>query len=574
MPALVMDPPDPLTLAMAPPKDESPADRWAREQKEAQDRSVSQQIDALLKAERLALKKRPKPIKVLLLGQSESGKSTTVKNFQLAYAYSSFVEERIAWRAVIHLNLVRSVNAILDVLAQGSAWPSDSPPQILHSSTSSPSASSPLLSVPPDDDADGEDDALVPPPDAVLTESQHLLQLRLMPLRQVQRDLERSLGAGATDAPETSTGGAAPWTAPRRPREFSIASRSGWRTALRRVKSGAAPRLSIGSRDEARMEAASAHDERARGTRRPPGSTRGRSPSPGACVAPAADDEQEREGQSAPNVQSAAEAVASCAEDMAALWADADVQAALARRRIQLEESPGFFLNDVKRVAARGYEPSDDDVVRARLRTMGVQEYRFVFEHGSETGREWLIYDVGGARSLRHAWYPYFDDINAIIFLAPISCFDERLAEDRLVNRVEDSLLLWKAVCSSTLLKNVQMILVPSPPPLPACRTGNSRTHARRPQFLNKCDLLHKKLSRGVRVAKYVPSYADRPNDARTAAKYFRQQFRDVLSRNSPEERPFYSFLTSVIDTKATAKTVAAVREGIQRNHLIEADII
>lgn len=60
----------------------------------------------------------------------------------------------------------------------------------------------------------------------------------------------------------------------------------------------------------------------------------------------------------------------------------------------------------------------------------------------------------------RHAWYPYFDDINAIIFLAPINCFDERLAEDRRVNRLQDSLQLWKAVCSTKLLANVQLILV------------------------------------------------------------------------------------------------------------------
>jgi hypothetical protein len=28
---------------------------------------------------------------------------------------------------------------------------------------------------------------------------------------------------------------------------------------------------------------------------------------------------------------------------------------------------------------------TDDDVVRARLRTMGVQEYRFVFETGTQS---------------------------------------------------------------------------------------------------------------------------------------------------------------------------------------------
>ena len=37
------------------------------------------------------------------------------------------------------------------------------------------------------------------------------------------------------------------------------------------------------------------------------------------------------------------------------------------------------FLNDVERIASRSYEPSDEDVVRARLRTLGVQEYKIEF---------------------------------------------------------------------------------------------------------------------------------------------------------------------------------------------------
>ncbi|KAH9830771.1 uncharacterized protein C8Q71DRAFT_716439 [Rhodofomes roseus] len=85
MVTLALDPLDPLTRALLPPKDESPADRWAREQREASARLISEQIDAQLKADRLALKKKGKPIKVLLLGQSESGKSTTVKS---AYIHS------------------------------------------------------------------------------------------------------------------------------------------------------------------------------------------------------------------------------------------------------------------------------------------------------------------------------------------------------------------------------------------------------------------------------------------------------------------------------------------------------
>lgn len=40
------------------------------------------------------------------------------------------------------------------------------------------------------------------------------------------------------------------------------------------------------------------------------------------------------------------------------------------------------FLNDVDRIAVKSYQPPDDDIIRARLRTLGVQEYRFILDHG------------------------------------------------------------------------------------------------------------------------------------------------------------------------------------------------
>lgn len=42
------------------------------------------------------------------------------------------------------------------------------------------------------------------------------------------------------------------------------------------------------------------------------------------------------------------------------------------------------FLDDVERIATRTYEPTDDDVVRARFRTLGVQEYSLTFENTGE----------------------------------------------------------------------------------------------------------------------------------------------------------------------------------------------
>lgn len=67
---------DPLTKAMAPPPDETEQQKLLRLKEEAEARRISDEIDEQIKEEKAAMKKRKKPIKVLLLGQSESGQST------------------------------------------------------------------------------------------------------------------------------------------------------------------------------------------------------------------------------------------------------------------------------------------------------------------------------------------------------------------------------------------------------------------------------------------------------------------------------------------------------------------
>ena len=71
-----------------------------------------------------------------------------------------------------------------------------------------------------------------------------------------------------------------------------------------------------------------------------------------------------------------------------------------------------------------GLTTDADDILHARIQTMGVAEHIFdVPLHGRNV--TWHLYDVGGARGQRHTWVPYFDDATAIIFLAPVSAFDQ-----------------------------------------------------------------------------------------------------------------------------------------------------
>lgn len=70
---------DPLTLAIAPPPDETDEQRAQRLQEEEDARRVSEEIDEQIRQERAAMKRQKRPIKVLLLGQSESGECTVSK---------------------------------------------------------------------------------------------------------------------------------------------------------------------------------------------------------------------------------------------------------------------------------------------------------------------------------------------------------------------------------------------------------------------------------------------------------------------------------------------------------------
>ncbi|EIM81854.1 G-alpha-domain-containing protein, partial [Stereum hirsutum FP-91666 SS1] len=447
---------DPLSIAWAPPPDESPEARAERLREEEAAQRVSDAIDESLRQEKASLKKRTKPVKILLLGQAESGKSTTLKNLQMTYAPAAWARQRASWRAVIQLNLIHSINLILDILASVASTPSASSSSTHHNTNHSHNhhyshddeqsfASHGQSS----GNASGGANNHNP-----LTEKHALLRLRLAPLRR-----EGGGGGGGKDG---------------------------------------------------------------------------------------------RDGR--PSVaDEATEVLMGCAEDMKALWEDGTVRGVLEGWGIRLSQWSGFFLDDIDRIASRSYTPSDADVVRARLRTIGIQEHSLVFEDGikNESGGEWTIYDVGGCRTSRHAWLPYFEDLTSIIFLVPISCFDEQLEEDQTVNRLQDSFALWTAIVGSKLLSDVMIIL-----------------------FLNKCDLLDQKLRSGVMLNHFLTSFGERSNTTGTVVKYLRSKFKDILIEKSPKERPFYGYPTSVVDTMATRLTLGSVRDGILRSHLKNADFL
>lgn len=84
------------------------------------------------------------------------------------------------------------------------------------------------------------------------------------------------------------------------------------------------------------------------------------------------------------------------------------------------------FFEGLDRLFTNNYVPSDQDILRSRLKTTGITET--VFDLGTLTYR---MFDVGGQRSERKKWIHCFENVTALLFLVAISGYDQCLVEDK-----------------------------------------------------------------------------------------------------------------------------------------------
>ena len=131
-----------------------------------------------------------------------------MKNFQFHFAPAAFKEETLAWRAVIHLNLVCIVNFILDL------FPSTSPVQLR--------------------DEDGRSSRNgFNEPDSKATDEIKQLRMRLRPLREVEAILSNRLEMGRSPSRRPSTATLNSDQSSFRSTEIVVRSGSGWKALLK-----------------------------------------------------------------------------------------------------------------------------------------------------------------------------------------------------------------------------------------------------------------------------------------------------------------------------------------------------
>jgi len=67
---------------------------------------------------------------------------------------------------------------------------------------------------------------------------------------------------------------------------------------------------------------------------------------------------------------------------MKRLWVDKGVQECFARsNEYQLNDSAKYFLDDLDRLGAKDYQPTEQDILRTRVKTTGIVEVHFSFKN-------------------------------------------------------------------------------------------------------------------------------------------------------------------------------------------------
>lgn len=148
--------------------------------------------------------------------------------------------------------------------------------------------------------------------------------------------------------------------------------------------------------------------------------------------------------------------------------------------------------------------------------------------------------DCAGERSLRGSWLERFESVDAVLFVASLSSYDEMT--DEKVNALKDSIKIFECICNVKWFAHTALIL-----------------------FLNKDDLLEKKLQTNP-LSKYFQDFQGEDN-FHNAKNFILKKFESQCKL----DRTIYRHFTNAKDTARVATVFVALQSellNLKLNHL------
>lgn len=193
-------------------------------------------------------------------------------------------------------------------------------------------------------------------------------------------------------------------------------------------------------------------------------------------------------------------------DEFAILYNDKGIQNTYElRHEFQLIDTTKYLFENMEKYVDDAYCPTFEDIIHCRTRTIGLNKLKFALKNQNNDITEiYEIYDVGGQKNERRKWLHFFDNTQAIIFVAAISAYNQTLWEDNKSNRLREALALFRNIVNLEAFKNSSVIL-----------------------FMNKSDIFDEKVGK-FPLKDFFPEYTGAEN-REEIIEFFQHEFRKKM---------------------------------------------
>ena len=216
------------------------------------------------------------------------------------------------------------------------------------------------------------------------------------------------------------------------------------------------------------------------------------------------------------------------------LWSCQTIQAAYMQgSKFQLNDSTEYFMNSVDRVCHRDYVATNDDILRARVRTTQISKIEFAVQ-----GHRFEMIDIGGQRGQQKKWIHHFDNVTAVLFVVSISEYDQFLEEDQSINRMVESMRLFEQTLNNEHFWFTPFIV-----------------------FFNKYDLFLEKIEHKSLKETFL-NYNGLPYCAHESLNWLVHAYLSV-DQTDKDKRKLYPHITTATDTHLIKSVFNSVQNSI-----------
>lgn len=234
-------------------------------------------------------------------------------------------------------------------------------------------------------------------------------------------------------------------------------------------------------------------------------------------------------------------------EETLAVWADEGVQEVYRRgNEYHLITNAEHFITSAPRILHDDYLPSVDDILRMRYPTQC--SVTTTYDVGE---MRMTMHDMGGQRSARGEWVAHFARPTAILFLASLAEYDQRVEEaereGEAKNRVQESLDIFADLLAYPPFYNTPVILL-----------------------LNKSDVFREKIARHS-LAHYFPQYLGPDRDEDKGREFLSGLYEGLADRYG---RHYVSRFTEATNTENFKTIFSFVKNHVSRNMISRGGLL